>query len=289
MDRADQLRMLMKQQMLANGTKGVALDGKAKAALLKQQKNESHSSLLAKSVPIATKKSSSKAHVLPSDFFDAESEPIFAISTKTVANHANKRAPVPTATINQAPSLPLGFYENPAEDLAARGINQQVFQKEKEKHEEKELSSFLNEIDSMADRVEAEEERLFENEAEAAENEETALQMSYLTKLAVILNSSEDIVSKYQPPSEQPAAPTSSADRSGLLTAMLEASELETTIAATEVLASSSALSEVEQILRQKRKASLPMQSLKKARVKDGAEEIDGDEQEEQYDPLAFL
>lgn len=282
----------MKQQMLANGGKGASLDGKAKAAILKQQKNDSHGTLPTKSMPSAAKKQSFNHQSLPSDFYDAEPESKPAVSVKSASNQHSQKAPQHSTITNQAPSLPLGFYDDPAEDLAARGINQQTFQKEKDKHEEKELSSFLNEIDTMAEGVEAEEERQFENEIEAAENEETALQMSYLTKLAVLLNSSEDIVGKYQPPSQQQASTSSSADRSGLLTAMQEASELETAIASTDILASSSALSEVEQILRQKRKATLPPQTLltKRVKVKDCDDESSDDSEEEaHYDPLAFL
>eukprot|EP01034_Spumella_vulgaris_P021423 gene21423-27453_t len=109
----------------------------------------------------------------------------------------------PDATIaskSNTSQMPIGFFDNPTEELTARGVNIVLHKAEQQKIVDNEFQSFLSEIKVLKE--EAEEEVLEEagHEAVSREFEEQAVQMAYMTKLAKLYQQSEAVVDKHSRP-----------------------------------------------------------------------------------------
>lgn len=156
MDRAQELRTLMKQGAKGDAA-GAALSGKDKAKLLKlmreQQKQKEVAAPVRKAVPSSAPVTSShQSSGLPAGFFDG-APAAAAISTQvqqtTVAKTSAKpsaAAPATSAAASNVSNLPQGFFDNPVEDLNARGISMEQYTAKMEKEEQAELDSFLTEM-----------------------------------------------------------------------------------------------------------------------------------------------
>lgn len=156
MERAQELRTMMK--VGTNGNGNASMSGKDKAKLLKMMKEQQkskeiqHSTRPSKTTNITVTKTSVEVNNnnitsnLPAGFFDDAT-----ISTST---HEIKKStttiPVPQKstenTTSGISSLPQGFFDNPVEDLNARGITMEQYTAKMEKEEQAELDSFLTEL-----------------------------------------------------------------------------------------------------------------------------------------------
>lgn len=212
MDRAQELRTLMKFASKKDDSKSnnsaTALTGKDKAKLLKQmkekQKAESEVKLSVsqpnKPKPVQSVTNTTKP-VLPSNFFDDAPPaaasivaPTKAVTTVQTSSVHNNTAAAPPVSVNT--QLPVGFFDNPTEELTARGVDIKQHQAEQQKIIDNEFQSFMSEIEVLkedADEVAAEEHG---QEAEGKDYEEEALQMAYMTKLAVLYKQSDAVIDR---------------------------------------------------------------------------------------------
>ena len=158
MERAQELRTMMKVGINGNGN--ASMSGKDKAKLLKMMKEQQKSKEIqsstrpSKTTNNTVTKTSVEVNInnttsnLPAGFFDDAT-----ISTST---HEIKKStttiPVPPPqksteiTTSGISNLPQGFFDNPVEDLNARGITMEQYTAKMEKEEQAELDSFLTEL-----------------------------------------------------------------------------------------------------------------------------------------------
>ena len=126
-------------------------------------------------------------NAIPDDFFDAQSvlpppsEIIPAIAPKeTASNTAN---------------IPAGFFDDPIEDLTARGLSIKQQLSRQVEIENAELNTLLTEIDKIDEDTSAVDAEL-EDEHNVHDFEEASIQMAYITKLAKLYKQSENVISK---------------------------------------------------------------------------------------------
>jgi hypothetical protein len=199
--------------------------GKDKAKLLKmmkeKQRNDENVNIkVQKPKEVAVIKSNSlpttaAASKLPENFFDSEPTTKAPAVQQAVKTPVVKFvAPVTVASVKTNTSqMPVGFFDNPTEELSARGVNIVQHKAEQQKIVDTEFQSFLSEINVLKE--EGEEEVLEEvgHEAAGREYEEQAVQMAYMTKLAVLYQQSEAVVDKQNRP-KKPIDGSSSVDPS---------------------------------------------------------------------------
>lgn len=222
MDRAQELRSLMKFASKRDDSKSTTnLSGKDKAKMLKlmkeKQKNVAvETSMVTKSTFVSRSNSSVgfkptpsiKISGPPADFFDNNSATITTTTMTTptfkpsdITSSINTQRAVttletPSGPVPAAANMPVGFFDNPTEELSARGINIQQHNAEQQKIVESEFQSFLSEIEVLkedADEVSAE---VHVQEAAGRDLEEEALQMAYMAKLAELYRRSDAVVDK---------------------------------------------------------------------------------------------
>jgi hypothetical protein len=145
MDRAQELRTLMKLGGKADS--GGAVSGKDKAKMLKmmreQQKQKEAAQVkppAAAAKPIVPQRAAPSG--LPAGFFDDAPVQAAQASAPATAQPVAVSKPA-TASIS---NLPQGFFDNPVEDLNARGITLEQYSAKVEKEEQGELDAFLNEV-----------------------------------------------------------------------------------------------------------------------------------------------
>lgn len=145
----------MKQSAKGDSNGGQTLSGKDKAKLLKlmrEQQKQKDATPAAKKAVQNTKSivPDNQTSGLPAGFFDAT--PVSNLSSVS----AQLSAPAPQSAIKPAANsnvsnLPQGFFDNPVEDLSARGITMEQFTAKMEKEEQAELDSFLTEVKGTLD------------------------------------------------------------------------------------------------------------------------------------------
>lgn len=190
MDRAQELRSLMKQGNTAVG--GSAVSGKDKAKMLKMMKEQQRQkeAVVPKTAkPISTPQIPSG---MPSDFFD--SVPMQPPLEIKIAPAPVQPAKAP-ATTNGIKNLPQGFFDNPVEDLNARGITMEQYTAKLEKEEQSALDSFLSDLKGLEGERSQLEEASAAQEEGNREYEEEAMQMAYMANLIALRAQSERIVS----------------------------------------------------------------------------------------------
>lgn len=174
----------------------VPMSGKDKAKLLKMMKEQNKPK--EQPVPSSHGQMKPKLHNsapvqsgLPSDFFDtpASAAPSLVPVKETVVQ--SKKAPAPAA--NTISNLPKGFFDNPVEDLGARGITMEQYTASMEKEEQAELDSFLTQLKEVEGEREHLEEASFAREESTREYEEEAAQMAYLANLIALRAQSEKL------------------------------------------------------------------------------------------------
>lgn len=259
MDRAQNLRMLMKQQQQMSSSGGSAgMAGKDKVKMLKMMKAQQSGSVVP-AEPIRAKvqeKQPKMSHTtgvaqgsqLPSDFFDNAD----TFQAPANNNHATKATASSCITTS---ALPEGFYDDPLQDMVAHGVSVHTFQAEKEKRNQEDLSNFLAEIDQISEEVGLEEAAVIAQESEVQEQEETALQMAYMAKLAVLLKQSD---------SKTSSSSNNSEDSSNLAQMVAEADAISSLVKVDDTgsarlvgQGSHSAVTQIEDILRRKRKGGV--------------------------------
>jgi len=192
MDRAQELRSLMK--VGAKKEDQVPMSGKDKAKLLKMMKEQNKQ----KEQPANHGHSKPKPHNhgrivapaqsgLPSDFFDAPAAT--PVSAKAPSVQSNTTTPANNTISN----LPKGFFDNPVEDLSARGITMDQYTARMEKEEQAELDSFLTQLKEVEGEREHLEEASAAREESTREYEEEAAQMAYLANLIALRAQSEKL------------------------------------------------------------------------------------------------
>lgn len=142
------IRSLMKQGSKADASSS-NLSGKDKAKLLKmmrEQQKQREVPVPPKKVPhsVAPVKQASQQSGLPACFFDADPPVIPKSNAAQSAPLAATKVDAPKST--GVSSLPQGFFDNPVEDLSARGITMEQYTAKMEKEEQAELDSFLTEV-----------------------------------------------------------------------------------------------------------------------------------------------
>jgi hypothetical protein len=178
----------------------VPLSGKEKAKMLKMMKEQSKQKEQAQTQtkPRPSAATAPKAPMqsgLPSNFFDVAptANPASVVSDRRPGNSAistNTAAPVADNTIG---NLPKGFFDNPVEDLNARGISMDQYTAKMEKEEKAELDSFLSQLKGMEGEREQLEEASDLREESGREYEEEAAQMAYMANLIALRAQSEKI------------------------------------------------------------------------------------------------
>lgn len=191
MDRAQELRTLMK--VGAKKEDQVPMSGKDKAKLLKMMKEQNkqkqpvvpsvHSG--AKAKPTSSHGAAPAQAGLPAGFFDS---PSIVIPPPTVQSST-----VTASTNNTISNLPKGFFDNPVEDLSARGISMEQYTAKMEKEEQAELDSFLTQLKEVDGEREQLEEASTAREESTREYEEEAAQMAYLANLIALRAQSEKL------------------------------------------------------------------------------------------------
>lgn len=248
MDRAQELRTLMKQGSAAGG--GAAVSGKDKAKLLKMMK-EQQKQKVAPAVVLNTVKAAPAAKLpsgIPSNFFDAEqSQPPIA-SKPLIASASTQQSKPASSTLsasnnNSIKNLPQGFFDNPVEDLNARGITMEQYTAKLEKEEQSALDSFLSDLKGLEGEAAQLEEASEALEEGNREYEEEAMQMAYMANLIALRAQSERLAS-----SNNSNSTPASEETNDVLDKLLK----EVGQARTVPEASSSAASAVESILYQK-------------------------------------
>ena len=191
MDRAQELRSLMK--VGAKKEEQVPMSGKDKAKLLKLMKEQSKQKV--QHVPASHDHSKPKPHNvapaqsgLPSNFFDAPAAPL--VSAKAASVQSSLASAPANNTIS---NLPKGFFDNPVEDLSARGITMEQYTARMEKEEQAELDSFLTQLKDVEGEREHLEEASAAREESTREYEEEAAQMAYLANLIALRAQSEKL------------------------------------------------------------------------------------------------
>lgn len=198
MDRAQQLRLLMKQQQLqkstgqSSGGAGSLLSAKEMVRQVKQQKAQQTPAPTAPA-PASNKPKPEKSHSvppsastvstgskLPSNFFDDEP--------------ALPSAPVPAEPVKPKSNIPVGFFDDPMADLTARGVDMNAFAKEVEDKQVAQVSEFLQSIGDVEE--DGQDEEVDESIAinQPGDGEDEALQLAYLTKYASLLKQSDGIL-----------------------------------------------------------------------------------------------
>ncbi len=175
----------------------VPMSGKDKAKLLKMMKEQNKQK--EQNVPANHGHSKSKSHNhghnvapvqsgLPCDFFDAPAAPSVSAKAPSVpSTHATAPAN------NTISNLPKGFFDNPVEDLNARGITMDQYTARMEKEEQAELDSFLTQLKEVEGEREHLEEASAAREESTREYEEEAAQMAYLANLIALRAQSEKL------------------------------------------------------------------------------------------------
>eukprot|EP01035_Chromulina_nebulosa_P029299 gene29299-38823_t len=126
-------------------------------------------------------------NAFPDDFFDTQSiVPPHSAITPVLAT---KESASNTANI------PAGFFDDPIEDLTARGLTIKQQLSRQVKIENAELNTLLTEIDKIDEDTSAVDAEL-EDELNVHDFEEASIQMAYITKLAKLYKQSENVVSK---------------------------------------------------------------------------------------------
>ena len=187
-----------KMSASSNSADAKILSGKEKAQILKLLKGKKSEEDVTSQKAIVRAKHSSNTHrdvglelekradsstsVIPEDFFDsAEIKPE---TNSTVLKSA----------VKEASAIPSGFFDDPVDDLNARGLTiKQQIARQKE-IEISEMKSFLNEIgkiDEDTSLIDAE----LEEEFSTRDFEEASVQMAYITKLAKLYKQSDFIKS----------------------------------------------------------------------------------------------
>lgn len=143
MDRAQEIRSLMKQSGKVAGNASTALSGKDKARLLKLKKEQQKQKVVPAGNTSARQavapSTTQEVSGLPSGFFDDEPAPIPPqVGASTNATNGPARADIS--------NLPQGFFDNPVEDLNARGIAMEQFSAKVEEEEKAELDAFLSQV-----------------------------------------------------------------------------------------------------------------------------------------------
>lgn len=183
---------MMKQGSAAGG--GTAVSGKDKAKLLKMMKEQQKQKEVPPVVPKIMKVVAPPAKMptgIPTDFFDAPQAPLTA---KPVVWQPAKAAPATISNNNSnntISNLPQGFFDNPVEDLNARGITMEQYTAKLEKEEQSALDSFLTDLKGLEG-----ERNLLEEASELQaegnrEYEEEARQMAYMANLIALRAQSE--------------------------------------------------------------------------------------------------
>lgn len=89
----------------------------------------------------------------------------------------------------EAPSLlPEGFYDDAAMDMKARGIDPQKLAERKELQAEQDFQTLLQEVEELPNSYEEFQDEL---ELQRLEREEEALQLAYMTRVAVLMHATE--------------------------------------------------------------------------------------------------
>jgi len=125
---------------------------------------------------------------LPAGFFDTPAivaPP--AVISKVGGAQSNNAA---SSTIS---NLPKGFFDNPVEDLSARGISMEQYTARMEKEEQAELDLFLAQLKEVDGDREHLEEAATAREETTREYEEEAAQMAYMANLIALRAQSEKL------------------------------------------------------------------------------------------------
>ena len=85
-------------------------------------------------------------------------------------------------------NIPIGFYDDPYEDMMARGLNVKEEIQKKEKHQDDELKSFFGEVQEVANSAVSYDE---DNNSSDSEFEEAYVQLAYAAKTAQFIAKSE--------------------------------------------------------------------------------------------------
>lgn len=292
-----------------------SLSGKDKAKLLKAMKSNNPGTT-SSIRPSAAGSSNSLSHAssnpnpaaqaqtVPKGFYDDDED--FKESSKSTASFPVEVKPITTVTpaVQSNSALPSGFYDDPEQDMIAHGISKYAFETAKEKVINEDLSLFLGEIEQITEETGLEEAAESELQSRLQEDDDSALQMTYMIKLAGLLKKSATAnLSKTKPVVEIPE---------GLDVAVAEAEAMSALVKVDDtgsqrLVSSTTTLSQVEDIMRKKRKitnvdiyAKTSILQLEKRQRYDTAsshtkqEEEDEDREEEgsdeeEYDPLSFF
>lgn len=177
------------------------MSGKDKAKLLKMMKEQSkQQQQQARPVPVPKPKAAALSTQgnaqsgLPSDFFDsAPSAPAVLPTVVARPSQSNAQSAATGASASNISNLPKGFFDNPVEDLNARGISMEQYTAKMEKDEQAELDSFLTQLKGIEGESERLEEAADQRDESIREYEEEAAQMAYLANLIALRAQSEKL------------------------------------------------------------------------------------------------
>lgn len=163
--------------------KGSAISGKDKAKLLKlmrEQQRDKEINITAESKIKQNRTGSSVTNVVPNvdKNFLIDEVPLLKISKSTASNVAKE---ITSTKTNAKSTLPVGFFDDPVDDLNARGISIEQFRAAHSLEEQNQLDSFMNEIKNMP-----EEEDSHETETTDIEYLDEMQQVSYLASVVAL-------------------------------------------------------------------------------------------------------
>jgi len=207
------------------------------------------------------------------------SESFFDTSLKSIAPHKEPKSDVVNAPI-LATSIPTGFFDDPIQDLTARGLTmkqQLALQDEIEKKELNSLIAEIGEINEDTSAIDAELESAFKDR----DYDEAAIQMAYTTILATLYKQSDSVIS----------SSIGEIESNDKFDSALFAADTESKLL---LNSSSSSNSSRDDPLRELVNQKLTEQQSKKRKlvvehVEDQQNSEDSEEEEESYDPLEFI
>eukprot|EP01039_Chlorochromonas_danica_P006846 gene6846-7566_t len=201
MDRAQTLRLLMKQQQIQKGSSSNRSTVSAKDMVKELKKQKQHTPATT-TTPHTAKYTSTQSKEkekhpnkptippsssggIPVDFFDSKPPPS-----------------APPAETKSNNNLPAGFFDDPLADLTARGVDLNELAKKQDVQARVEVEQFLQSVEAEADsaaigafydddNVNEEEVNIFNPSTKDVVDDDQAVQYAYLAQLATLLRQSE--------------------------------------------------------------------------------------------------
>lgn len=305
-DSKDQVRTLMKVAALKQShaattvkqTLGATkvITGKEKAQLLKLMKGKGKVQTSSDNQTVVTESSLKRLrepalNLLP---------PVSQTNTNNAQNSDYPQVPVQEDNVQQsinAPKLtqdtiPSGFFDDPIEELAARGISMKHQIQRQEEIERSELKEFMKELTEISEDtsyIDTE----FADESEARDYEDSAVQMAYITKLVKLYKQADDVVPNrngYRQDEVYTGPPVSTDFETALNSADIESRILLSTAVIVDEDSSSATThnESSENALLHLVESKLAESSGSKRKMVDDETESEG-EADDDYDPLLFI